>query len=333
MYRNPKTYTHGVGVFMIGYVFFTQVLNYQNVRVDQMLIGSVLITCCYQHHCRLFLRATLGMFLVGVMYDSLGSVFPIVHKYNPPRARPVYDLEMALFGITKADGSVVSPPEWWIDHYQTWLDLPCAFAYCVYLWQAIGYAIYLYAAGHKYMLRKHAWSFWMVNMIGFSTYFIVPASPPWYKVNHGLGEPVDMTVKSNPARLIAVDEYLGINYFGAFYGRSSNVHGALPSLHCAYPLLTWLYSREVFPRANFLFFLNAALTGFAAVYLCHHYIIDVLLGIIYSLFTYYVVSNTADNLKLRDERFGLEEFSEAGSKGKKTAAAGGSPKKGREKLE
>ena len=315
---------------MISYVFYTQILNWQNVRGDQLLIGGILIICSYQHHCRLFLRATMGMWIVGVLYDSLGSITPHVHKFNPPRARPVYDLEIMLFGITKADGSVVTPPEWWIDHYETWLDLPCAFAYCVYLWQAIAYAIYLFSSGRKYMLRKHVWSFWMVNMIGFATYFIVPASPPWYKVQHGLSEPVDMSVKSNPARLIAVDDYLGINYFGAFYGRSSNVHGALPSLHCAYPLLTWLYSREVFPTVSILFAFNAALTGFAAVYLFHHYVIDVALGVLYSLITFYVVTNTADNLKLRDERLGLEEFA---GKGSKTRPASGGSKKGRDKIE
>jgi len=141
-----------------------------------------------------------------------------------------------------------------------------------------------------------------------------------------------MSVKSSPARLIAVDDYLGINYFGAFYGRSSNVHGALPSLHCAYPLLCWLYSREVFPRANILFAFNAALTGFAAIYLCHHYVIDVVLGIIYSLFCYWLVTSTADNLKLRDERLGLEEFSDAATKGKKTSPSR-STKKGRDKIE
>ena len=110
-----------------------------------------------------------------------------MHELNPPRARPVYDIEIALFGITLEDGRVVTPPEWWMDHYSIYLDLPCAFAYCVYLYAAIAYALYLYCTGRKYMLRKHAWAFWMVNMIGFTTYFIVPASPPWYAVQHGLG--------------------------------------------------------------------------------------------------------------------------------------------------
>ena len=142
-----------------------------------------------------------------------------------------------------------------------------------------------------------------------------------------------MTVKSNPARLIVVDEYLGINYFGGFYGRSSNVHGALPSLHCAYPLLTWLYSREVFPIGNIFFAFNAALTGFAAIYLCHHYVIDVLLGIVYSLFCHYVVDSIAENLLIRDKRLGKEEFSGTALKGSKKTATGGSPRKNREKIE
>ena len=37
--------------------------------------------------------------------------------------------------------------------------------------------------------------------------------------------------------LLRVDAMLGIGYFRAFYGRASDVFGALPSLHVAYPLL------------------------------------------------------------------------------------------------
>ena len=100
-------------------------------------------------------------------------------------------------------------------------------------------------------------------------------------MEHGLSEPVNLTIKSNPGRLIAVDDYLGISYFKMFYGRNSNVFGALPSLHCAYPLLCWVHSTTALPNGHWIFLGNAILTGFAAIYLRHHYIIDALLGIFY----------------------------------------------------
>ena len=75
---------------------------------------------------------------------------------------------------------------------------------------------------------------------------------------------------------------MGITYFKEFYARSSNVFGAVPSLHTAYAFVAWFYARPVFPRGHWIFLAFWALMGFAAVYLRHHYTIDVLLGAIYA---------------------------------------------------
>ena len=70
-----------------------------------------------------------------------------MHSLNPPRVAWIYNLELKLFGITQDDGNVVIPAEWWVGKYRVWLDLPCAFAYCIFLYQSLAYACYLVLAG------------------------------------------------------------------------------------------------------------------------------------------------------------------------------------------
>jgi membrane-associated phospholipid phosphatase len=84
--------------------------------------------------------------------------------------------------------------------------------------------------------------------------------------------------------LARVDSWLGIHYFAGFYGRSNDVFGAVPSLHVCYPLLIVLYAwpmTRALGRTLALAFFAAMC--FAAVYLDHHWIVDVLLGIVYTL--------------------------------------------------
>ena len=156
-------------------------------------------------------------------------------------------------------------------------------------------------AGYKLVGRRFSWSWFLLNMIGFTTWYMFPCAPPWFAIEHGLGEPVDRTVKSSPGRLSAVDDYLGMEFFRNFYGRNSNVFGALPSLHCAYPLMCWVHSRSVFPRAHWLFLANAIVTSFAAIYLLHHYVLDALLGIFYVWFSNTVVGSLCTKIEERDE--------------------------------
>jgi membrane-associated phospholipid phosphatase len=77
---------------------------------------------------------------------------------------------------------------------------------------------------------------------------------------------------------------LGITYFQDMYQRGSAVFGALPSLHASYPLYGLLVTfRRASLPSTLLQVGYALLMAFAAVYLEHHYVIDVLLGILYTL--------------------------------------------------
>jgi membrane-associated phospholipid phosphatase len=105
----------------------------------------------------------------------------------------------------------------------------------------------------------------------------VPAAPPWYIREYGCG--IDLAVAPSPAGLLRVDALLGIDYFAAFYSRAASVFGALPSMHCAYPLLGLLTARRAATWRTWPIHVGYTLLMFgASVYLDHHWIVDGLAG-------------------------------------------------------
>jgi membrane-associated phospholipid phosphatase len=166
------------------------------------------------------------------------------------------------------------------------LDLACGFAYLVFVGEYLAVAFLLFFRRRFDVLRTFALCFLLVNVLGFITYFVYPVAPPWYVAGYGFG-PARMDVHSAAAAASRFDQLLGTHFFDKIYGRGIDVYGAYPSLHVAYPLLAvWatFRARELrWARGPAIgFFLLMCLS---AVYLQHHYVIDVLLGIGYAIAT------------------------------------------------
>ena len=83
-------------------------------------------------------------------------------------------------------------------------DLLCATAYFFYLYEPILLAIYLYAKDDKATLRRFGWSFFITNLMGWLTFLLYPAAPPWYAIEYGMG-PAKLDAVGSPARLLAID--------------------------------------------------------------------------------------------------------------------------------
>ena len=77
------------------------------------------------------------------------------------------------------------------------------------------------------------------------------------------------------------DELLGCSIFNSIYGRNANVFAAVPSLHAAYMVVALVYAIIGKCRWYVITLFAVIMLGIwgTAVYSCHHYIIDVLLGI------------------------------------------------------
>jgi membrane-associated phospholipid phosphatase len=141
------------------------------------------------------------------------------------------------------------------------------------------------------------WSFFVVNVLGFITWFFYPVAPPWYVDMYGL-DTIVLDVPMNPARTVRFDALFGTSFFTGWYGAGANPFGAIPSLHISYPVLSVVFAMRLKKLRKFTV-LFAGLVGFAAVYLNHHYLIDVLLGVVYGLVAAVITIAGAEWLAVR----------------------------------
>ena len=167
-------------------------------------------------------------------------------------------------------------PEWFMSHHVAAADLAAAVPYFAFVYVAIGYAVWLRFRDPRKM-SLFAWAFAFANWISFVVWIAVPVAPPWYVHAHGCA--VSLAAVPSPAGLSRVDALLGFSYFAHFYARAASVFGALPSMHCAFPMLGLLTAwRDAGRKERALHVGYAAWMAASAVYLGHHWVIDVVAG-------------------------------------------------------
>jgi inositol phosphorylceramide synthase catalytic subunit len=235
-------------------------------------------------------RLFVGLYpfcLVAIVYDSMYLVRNVGLTPERVHVCDLRALDMRIFGLRTASNTssdVMSVHDWLQAHANLALDVLCAIPYGTFIFVSIAFAVFLYRRDERAM-RRFGWTFLIVNWLGFATYHIYPAAPPWYFHSHGCVIDLSAHASEGP-NLARVDAWLGFPYFASFYGRSNDVFGAVPSLHVTYPLLVamcgYRYFGSVLRMGTIAYFL---LMCFAAVYLDHHWILDVLLGITYTLAT------------------------------------------------
>ena len=266
----------------LGFVLLTGTLRGEHVVADALLAaiawGPV--------RARRFLTAGLALWLTGVMLDNQRfwiHLRPAVHTGD------LVQHEVALFGGNLA--------EWFASHTHVVLDVLCGLGYATYLIEFFVLLVVLFWR-RDWRFERMAWTFFAVNLIGCVTYVLYPAAPPWYVMAYGPG-PADLLAKASAAGAARFDALIGFGLFEGFYSRNPNVFGAMPSLHTAYPLVAlwqvWHLGRRWRVGAG----LFAALIGFSAVYLQHHYILDVVGGVAAALLACVTVDALADALKAR----------------------------------
>lgn len=201
------------------------------------------------------------------------------YEVAPIDVKGLYDAEKALFGIG-AGASTLIAGEYFAAHHCAFADFMAGFFYLCWVPVPLAFAIYLYLKGDKRNYLRFSIAFLFVNLLGFCGYYIHPAAPPWYAMNYGF-TPI-LNTPGNVAGLGRFDALLGIDIFHSIYGKNSNVFAAVPSLHAAYMLIATVYaaiSKQKHATTIVFAFICMGI-WWTAVYTGHHYIIDVLLGIL-----------------------------------------------------
>jgi hypothetical protein len=221
---------------------------------------------------RRFLIDASPIIAVGIGYDLVRYARSALLSPDRVVGCGLRNLELRLFSVSPG----VTLQDWLVLHHAPALDLLFATPYAAFVYVAGAYAAYLYFTDRRRM-HRYAWAFAIANYLSFALWLAVPAAPPWYLREHGCA--IDLAVLPSPAALARVDELLGIQYFHDFYARAASVFGALPSMHCAYPVLGLLTARGSATWRTWPLHVTYTLLMFAAaVYLDHHWIIDGLAG-------------------------------------------------------
>jgi membrane-associated phospholipid phosphatase len=162
-------------------------------------------------------------------------------------------------------------------HTHPLLDLWCGATYLSWVLGVLVAAAYLFTR-HRRGAFELSLGFLVVNLAGWAIWFLYPAAPPWYVDLYGTG-PAVLHAPSSAAGLARFDALLGVPLTSSLYSKSAYVFGAMPSLHVAYATLVAWVSFPVGGKLRAAGLGFAASMAFSAVYLRHHYIIDVVAGV------------------------------------------------------
>jgi hypothetical protein len=222
----------------------------------------------------------LPFVIFGISYDWM-RVYPN-YLVNSIDIEHLYNLEKLLFGFID-NGLLLIPSEYFALHSHSALDFLAGIFYLGWVPIPVAFGLYLYLKKQKNLFLRFSMVFLFVNLIGFACYYVHPAAPPWYAMNYGF-EPI-LDTPGNMAGLARFDDLTGLGLFHSIYGRNANVFAALPSLHSAYLVIVMFYALK--NKCNFLtlsiIFLFMCGIWATAVYTAHHYIIDVIAGILCAL--------------------------------------------------
>ncbi len=221
--------------------------------------------------------------LFWIIYDSM-RVLPN-YEVSTVHIKEPYDLEKLLFGIDYHH-KLLTPNEYFAISNTHVLDFLSGFFYINWMPVPLAFGLWLFVKD-KELFLKFSLVFLAVNLLGFMVYYIYPAAPPWYVAKYGFD--LHIGVPGSRAGLARFDELIHYPLFEGIYNKNANVLAAMPSLHAAYPVIVLYFGlKKKVGRFNILFAVFVAGIWFSAVYSGHHYIIDVIAGVLLTLSVLFV---------------------------------------------
>jgi len=264
-----------VNILLIAlYLFWNSAIG--AIRAEHYFLTILWVTTFYANeNSRKFILGFSIFIIFWILYDSM-RIIPN-YEVSTVHIREPYEIEKALFGI-KVLNNTITPNEYFIIWNNKFLDFISGFFYINWIPIPLAFGIYLFLKD-KFLFAKFSMAFLLVNLVGFSIYYIYPAAPPWYIELYGFD--LHIGVPGNRAGLARFDDLIEYPLFEAIYNKNANVLAAIPSLHATYPLIVLYYGiKKRLTWINIIFVIFTLGIWFSAVYSGHHYIIDVVLGVV-----------------------------------------------------
>jgi len=204
----------------------------------------------------------------------------------PSETRPI----IAVYALPRVDKLLVGGlPHRWFRNFAVF-DLCAALPYMAHISVPIVFIVWLLLQRScTDRVARFVWSFGWMNVLALATQIALPTAPPWFYddyINDQHPQMPSYRQRGFPAGLLRVDDLLGTNLFRNAYSQSPVVYGAFPSMHCGWPFHVALHYTQ-HPAGHRWFWVHgySLLLTWAAMYLRHHYLTDVLGGYAYAYIT------------------------------------------------
>lgn len=211
-------------------------------------------------------------------YDYLRGLVPKLTQVA--NIYPMIDFDKAIFGNLPTNSlqsmlyskGVVS----WYDYLGTVLYMSHFIAPLT-----IGFIFWI---KNRNLFRSYFLALLLLSYTAFITYIIFPAMPPWMAAQQGIIPEVykvmDQVFASfaKPVDLPSVYKMVG-----------ANLVAAVPSLHAAYPLLTFFFIAQKYKAWSLLVLPYIFGIWFSIVYFGEHYVFDIVIGALYAVIIFVLV--------------------------------------------
>lgn len=209
--------------------------------------------------------------------------------YIPLSARPKIDVS-ALFEFDTAMFHYLPSTE--LAKLQNVVfDVLGAIAYTLHAGWPVVFLLYMIFFKRRELILPYLNCFGLVCFLALLTQLVMPTAPPWYYYKYGFA-PASYDMKGDPAGLARVDERFNLTFYKNMFDSSPVVFGSFPSLHVGWPsvLAFFLYFETTLPRWMRIGYVGyVAYVAIAVIYLQHHYVVDVLGGVLYAAVVYKLI--------------------------------------------
>jgi membrane-associated phospholipid phosphatase len=192
----------------------------------------------------------------------------------------IVNLERSIFGFIP---TVALQSHLFNPNHIAWYDIGAAVIDFLHFPLPLIIGFYLWTRS-KSAYWKFVIALLTLSFAGFITYLIFPSAPPWYASQRAGLIPVYKIVDY-------VVSQVGWHWDFSYYYNHLNPNpvAAIPSLHSAYPWLSFLALFNFNKRVGLFFLPYPLLVWFSVVYLGEHYVVDVIAGIAYATLVYLAI--------------------------------------------
>lgn len=215
-------------------------------------------------------------FLRGIAGDRVATGELSREQHSGVHVQSLIDADRTLFG-----GEI--PVTWLQDKLYVagtahWYDLLAVLVYGLHFVFPLVFAFMLWI-GRKDRFWQFTIGLLVMSYLGFAGFLLYPAAPPWLAQQWGyiqdLHNPFDQAFK-----VLAPRRYDNFDTMTLWTLRSPNPVAAMPSLHAAYPWFVLLFALKFYGWRGGIFLIYNAMVWFSVVYLGHHWVIDILAGMV-----------------------------------------------------